>query len=85
MQPLCVGTVFFGMSDTESPPERIDETTTWPDLAIGLYDRLTGRNAEIVYEFEEMQVDVPSGTGEDAEHARWRLDGTVRVTTRERE
>jgi len=32
-----------------------------------------------------MTVDVPSGTGEDAEHARWRLDGTVRVTTREGE
>jgi len=46
--------------------ERIDETTTWPELAIGLYDRLTGRGAEIVYEFEDMQVDVPSGTGEDA-------------------
>jgi len=40
------------MSDADSPEERIDETTTWPDLAIGLYDRLTGRNAEIIYEFE---------------------------------
>jgi len=73
------------MSDTADPEERIDETTTWPDLAIGLYDRLTGRNAEIVYEFEDMTVDVPSGTGGDVEHANWRLDGTVRVTTRERD
>jgi hypothetical protein len=73
------------MSDTVDPEERIDETTTWPDLAIGLYDRLTGRNAEIVYEFEDMNVDVPSGTGDDVEHAHWRLDGTVRVTTRERD
>jgi hypothetical protein len=73
------------MSETESPEQRIDETTTWPELAIGLYDRLTGRGAEIVYEFEEMEVDVPSATGEDADHARWRLDGTVRITTRERD
>jgi hypothetical protein len=73
------------MSDAADPEERIDETTTWPDLAIGLYDRLTGRNAEIVYEFEDMTVDVPSGTGDDVEHANWRLDGTVRVTTRERD
>lgn len=73
------------MSQTDSPEEQIDETTTWPDLAISLYDRLTGRNAEITYEFEDMTVDVPSGTGEDAEHAHWRLDGTVRVTTRENE
>ncbi|KTG21938.1 hypothetical protein [Haloferax profundi] len=72
------------MSDAEAPEGRIDETTTWPDLAIGLYDRLTGRNAEITYAFDDMAIDVPSGTGEDAEHAHWRLDGTVRVTTRER-
>ncbi|WP_302080877.1 hypothetical protein [Salinibaculum rarum] len=62
-----------------------DETMTWPDLAIGLYDRLTGRGAEIVYEFDDMEVEVPSGTGDDVEHAPWRLDGTVTITTRERD
>ncbi|WP_224450071.1 hypothetical protein [Haloprofundus salilacus] len=61
----------------------IGETRTWPELAIGLYERLTGRGAEITYEFEEMEVDVPSKTGEDAEHAHWRLDGTLRISTRE--
>ena len=71
------------MSVEESSDERIDETTTWPELGIALYDRLTGRNAEIAYDFENMTVEVPSGTGADAEHARWNLDGTVRVTTRE--
>ncbi|MEZ3143120.1 hypothetical protein [Halobaculum sp. MBLA0143] len=71
------------MSEAEAPDERIDETTTWPDLAIGLYDRLTGRNAEIEYEMDDMEVAVPSGTGEDAEHAHWELDGTITITTRE--
>ena len=37
-------------------------TTTWPELAIGLYEKLTERNAEITYEFENMEVSVPSGT-----------------------
>lgn len=69
------------MSDAES--ERVDETTTWPELAISLYDRLTGRGAEITYEFEDMEVAVPSKTGENAEHAHWQLDGTIRITTRE--
>jgi hypothetical protein len=62
-----------------------DETTTWPELAIGLYDRLTGRNAEITYEFEDMEVDVPSTTGEDSEHAYWRVDGTLTIKAREKE
>lgn len=73
------------MSQADTPEEQIDETTTWPDLAISLYDRLTGRGAEITYEFEDMEIDVPSGTGDDAEHAHWRVDGTMRITTREQE
>jgi hypothetical protein len=74
------------MSDSEDLPEqRINETRTWPDLAISLYDRLTGRGAEITYEFEDMAVDVPSKAGEDPDHAHWRMDGTLRITTREHE
>lgn len=61
-----------------------DVTETWPDLAIGLYDRLTGRNAEITYDFDHLQVDVPSRTGADADRARWEVSGTVRITTQDR-
>jgi hypothetical protein len=74
------------MSDANTDhDETVEETTTWPELAIGLYDRLTGRGAEIVYEFEEMDVAVPSKVGEDADHAHWHVDGTVRITTEERD
>jgi hypothetical protein len=58
-----------------------EHTHTWPDLAIGLYDRLTGSNAEISYEFSDMKVQIPSGTGDDATHARWILNGTVKIST----
>jgi hypothetical protein len=60
-----------------------EHTTNWPDLAIGLYERLTGRNAEITYEFDEMRVKVPSGTGEQAEHAEWTLSGRMKIHTRD--
>ena len=59
------------------------QTKNWPDLAIGLYDRLTGRNAEITYQFEQLHVKVPSGTGANAEHASWELSGTVKVRTKD--
>jgi hypothetical protein len=61
-----------------------NETNNWPDLAIGLYDKLTGRNAEITYEFEELEVEVPSGTSEKAEHAKWKLNGTIRIHTQDK-
>ena len=74
------------MSDADAAPEeRVNETTSWPELAISLYDRLTGRGAVITYEFDDMEVGVPSKTGEDAEHARWQVDGTLTITTEERE
>ncbi|MCU0246261.1 MAG: hypothetical protein MUC42_06790 [Bryobacter sp.] len=59
------------------------DTTTWPDLAIGLYDKLTGRGAEITYEFANMEVSVPSSTAEEARHATWRLNGTVKIRTKD--
>ncbi len=58
-----------------------EQTTNWPDLAIGLYDRLTGRGAEIVYEFQELQIKIPSGTGPGAEHANWVLNGKMKIST----
>ena len=67
----------------EIPMADAEHTTNWPDLAIGLYDRLTGRNAEIAYEFDNMHVKIPSGTGPTAEHAEWRLTGTLKITTRD--
>lgn len=61
-----------------------EQTKNWPDLAIGLYDRLTGANAEISYDFEDMHVEVPSGTGADAEHAKWVLNGKIKISTNEK-
>jgi hypothetical protein len=59
------------------------ETTTWPDLAIGLYDKLTGRNAEITYEFDNLEVSVPSSAAEGAQHANWKLNGVVKIRARD--
>jgi len=68
----------MAMSQTE-------ETETWPELAISLYERLTGRGATITYDFDDLQVDVPSKVGEDAKHAEWHVDGTLSITTTEEE
>jgi hypothetical protein len=59
-------------------------TNTWPELAIGLYDALTGRNAEITYDFQNMEVSVPAKTGgEGTEHAHWKLNGIVKIRTQD--
>jgi hypothetical protein len=36
-------------------PMSTSQPNNWPDLLIGLYDNLTGRRAEITYEFDDMR------------------------------
>ena len=57
-------------------------THTWPELAADLYDKLTGRNAEISYEFENMEVAVPSAANDGANRAPWRVNGTLKIRAR---
>lgn len=59
-------------------------TNTWPELAIGLYDKLTGRNAEITYEFENFEIFVPnkvSVNGDAISHAHWKMNGILKIRT----
>ena len=63
--------------------ERTKDTTNWPDMFVGLYDRLTGSNAEITYAFDDMEIDVPSSTHEDAQHAHWKFNGVMRISSKD--
>ncbi len=58
-------------------------TNTWPELAAGLFDHLTGRGAEITYDFQDMRIKVPSGTGAKAEHAEWVFSGSLKIRTKD--
>ena len=68
-------------------PNGMAQTTTdaqtWPDLAIGLYDKLTGRGAEITYEFHGLEISLPSSASSNAQHATWKVSGTVKVRTKD--
>lgn len=65
------------MANTKTP----ENTTTWPELAIGLYDKLTGRGAEITYEFDNFELFVPSSATGAEEHAKWKMNGVIRIRT----
>mgnify|MGYP006441122437 CR=1 FL=1 len=55
-----------------------------PELAIGLFEKLNERKAEITYAFESLEVGVPSGTGENADRATWKENGILKIRTAER-
>ncbi len=60
-----------------------DEVVDWTDLGREMWSFLTGREAAINYRFIDMSVEVPRDTGTDAPRARWKLDGTLQVTTQD--
>jgi len=60
-----------------------NDVLTWPELAEELYDKLTGKNAEIIYEFHNLEIFVPAHHSEDAPLARWKINGTVKIRARE--
>lgn len=67
-------------TSTEKTGNDMNETD-WTDLGARMWSFLTGREAAINYEFQNMEVEVPRDTGSDAPRATWRLSGTLRVTT----
>ena len=67
-----------------STPDTQQTTTTWPELAEGLYGFLTGRGATIEYEMEKLDILVPRDAGDDSPRARWQLNGTIRISTSEK-
>jgi hypothetical protein len=58
-------------------------TTTWPELAIGLYDKLTGRGAEITYDFDNLEISVPSSASGASPSANWKVNGMLKIRTRD--
>lgn len=56
---------------------------SWPDFAVGLYDKLTGRGAEITYEFDDFNLYIPAKAGEESEHFHWKMEGTINIRTQD--
>jgi len=60
-----------------------EQTTTWPELAISLFEKLNERDAEISYEFDQFEVWVPSSASESASKAPWKMNGILKIRTRD--
>ncbi|PSU30945.1 hypothetical protein [Photobacterium lutimaris] len=59
-----------------------DNTTNWPELAGALYDKLTERHAELTYDFDHVEISVPSGAGDKPEHSVWKVNGSISIRGR---
>lgn len=55
--------------------------STWADLGVALYERLHERNAVITYEFDNLEVAVPSGPDQPDTSANWKINGALQIRT----
>ena len=61
------------------------DVVDWTDLGKEMWSYLTGKGAAIDYTFVDMTVEVTRDTGPQAPRAIWKLDGTLRITTPDRD
>lgn len=61
------------------------EPTTFTDLGREMWSYLTGKQAVINYTMRDMTIDVPSSTAPDAPFARWRINGTLSISTTDKD
>ncbi|MEO7235862.1 MAG: hypothetical protein ABIW80_10885 [Lapillicoccus sp.] len=60
-------------------------STSFSDLGRDMWSYLTGKEATIDYTFVDMTVEVPRSTGPDSARATWKLNGTLRITTKDKD
>ncbi|ACL38898.1 conserved hypothetical protein [Pseudarthrobacter chlorophenolicus A6] len=73
------------LNATENAPAGERTIRDWADLAEEMWSYLTGKGAAINYQFIDMTVEVPRDIGPDAPRATWKLNGSLRVTTSDRD
>jgi hypothetical protein len=61
------------------------EVTTFADLGKEMWSYLTGKGAVVDYEMRDMVIEVPRETGPEAPRAVWKLNGTLRISTTDRD
>ena len=70
---------------TSTDPGHKNGTTDITEFGHELWAYLTGKQAVIEYTFEDMTVEVPRTTGPDAQRATWKLNGTLRIRTTDKD
>ena len=56
------------------------QTNNWVDLISALFDRLTGKEAIITYEFDNLIIDIPRASGPGGKElgsAKWTINGKL--------
>jgi len=58
--------------------------SNWSDVVKDIVDKLTGKDMEVTYDFENLQIDMPRATGPEGKEigsAKWQINGKFIIST----
>jgi hypothetical protein len=58
--------------------------SNWSDVVSDIVDKLTGKDMEVTYDFENLQIDMPKATGPEGKEigsAKWKINGKFIIST----
>ena len=58
--------------------------SNWSNVVRDIVDKLTGKDMEVTYDFENLQIDMPKATGPEGKElgsAKWKINGKFTIST----
>jgi hypothetical protein len=58
--------------------------SNWSNVVKDIVDKLTGKDMEVTYDFENLQIDLPKATGPEGKElgsAKWKINGKFTIST----
>jgi hypothetical protein len=70
------------MNEGKDKAER--NISNWSDVVGDIVDKLTGKDMEVTYDFDNLEVDIPKATGPEGKElgsAKWKINGKFIIST----
>lgn len=65
--------------------QKVEEASSqWLSILKEVVDKLTGKNMQVTYDFDNLEIEVPKVTGpgeKEMGSAKWRIDGKLTLST----
>ncbi len=61
-----------------------EHQSQWSDMISKVIDKLTGKDLEVTYTFDDVEIEIQRAGGSDGKHqaaAKWKIDGKITIST----
>ena len=61
-----------------------DHISEWSELISRIIDKLTGKDLQVTYSFDNLEIEIPKAYGPDGRQlggAKWKIDGKITIST----